>query len=62
VILAGGQAGFSLHVSDSIRPLKQWPRGHRIFALSSGPPVDMTVYRYSTAAGSPHLAAVCSSM
>jgi hypothetical protein len=39
-----------------------WPRGHRIFALSSGPSVDVTVYRYPTAAGSPHRAAPPPSM
>jgi len=49
-------------VSDSSGPLKQWPRGHRILALSSGPSVEETAYRYSTAAGSPHLAAPCLSM
>ena len=31
-------------------------------ALSSGPSVEETVYRYSTAAGSPHLAALPESM
>jgi hypothetical protein len=49
-------------VSDSSGPLKQWPRGHRTLALSSGPSVEDTVYRYSTAAGRPHLAVPCLSM
>jgi hypothetical protein len=35
-------------------PLNQWPRGHLILALSSGPSVDLMVYRASTSAGSPH--------
>jgi hypothetical protein len=42
-------------VSASIGPLNQWPSGHRILALSSGPPVDRIVYRWVTSAGSPHL-------
>jgi hypothetical protein len=33
----GWQAGT---MSDSIGPLNQWPRGHLIFALSSGPSED----------------------
>jgi hypothetical protein len=44
-------------VRDSISPLNQWPRGHLILALSSGPSVDLTMYRASTSAGSPHRAA-----
>ena len=35
-------------------PLNQWPRAHLILALSSGPSVDLMVYRASTSAGSPH--------
>jgi hypothetical protein len=46
----------------STGPLNACPRGHRIFALSSGPSVDVIVYRYSTAAGSPHRAAPPESM
>jgi hypothetical protein len=38
-------------------PLNQWPRGHLILTLSSGPSVDVMVYRASTSAGSPHRAA-----
>jgi hypothetical protein len=38
-------------------PLNQWPRG-LILALSSGPSVDLTVYRISTLAGTPHRAAL----
>jgi hypothetical protein len=34
-------------------PLNQWPRGHLILALSSGPSVDPIVYHVSTWAGSP---------
>ena len=39
-------------------PLNQWPRGHLILALSSGPSVDLMVYRASTSAGSPHRTAL----
>src|SRR5690242_15196577 len=35
-------------------PLNQWPRGHLILALGSGPSVEPRVYRSSTSAGSPH--------
>jgi len=35
-------------------PLNQWPRGHLILALSSGPSVDLIVYHVSTSARSPH--------
>ena len=35
-------------------PLKRWPRAHLILALSSGPSVELRMYRYSTPAGSPH--------
>src|SRR5580704_5326610 len=51
---ATGASGRSSSVSDSTGPLNQWPRGHRIRALSSGPSVDLIRYRSSTAAGSPH--------
>jgi hypothetical protein len=35
-------------------PLKQWPTGHLIMALSSGPSVERMVNRHLTSAGSPH--------
>jgi hypothetical protein len=38
----------------SMGPLNQWPRGHLILALSSGPSVDPMVYHVSTSARSPH--------
>jgi hypothetical protein len=44
-------------IRDSMGPLNQWPRGHLILTLSSGPSVDPMVYRSSTSAGSPHRAA-----
>src|SRR5215470_7537388 len=44
-------------VSDSSGPLNQWPTGHRIFMLSSGPSDDWTTYWSSTSAGSPHRSA-----
>ena len=47
--------GTGAPISDSSGPLNQWPRGHRILALSSGPSVEVTVYRCSTSAGSPHV-------
>jgi len=34
-------SGRSPNVSDSTGPLNQWPRGHRILVLSSGPSVDL---------------------
>jgi hypothetical protein len=34
-------SGRSPGVSDSTGPLNQWPRGHRILALSSGPSVEL---------------------
>jgi len=36
-------------------PLKKWPAGHLIVALSSGPSVESMRYLHSTYAGSPHL-------
>src|SRR5207344_2412126 len=44
-------------VRYSISPLNQWPSGHMILALSSGPSVEFMMYRTSTSAGSPHRAA-----
>lgn len=38
-------------------PLRWWPRGHVILALSSGPSVELVMYRRRTSAGSPHRAA-----
>ena len=38
-------------------PLKWWPRGRVIVALSSGPSVELMMYRPPTSAGSPHRAA-----
>ena len=35
-------------------PLNQWPRGHLILALSSGPSVEPVVYRATASAGRPH--------
>ena len=35
-------------------PLKRWPAGHLIMALSTGPLVEFTMYRHCTYAGSPH--------
>jgi hypothetical protein len=40
--------------SESSGPLNQCPRGQQIFALTSGPSDDWTVYQYCTSAGSPH--------
>ena len=37
--------------------LKWWPRGHVILALSSGPSVELMMYRIAASAGSPHRAA-----
>jgi len=42
-------------VKDSMGPVNQWPTGHLIMALSSGPSVERTVNRHLTSAGSPHL-------
>jgi hypothetical protein len=39
-------------------PLNQWPRGHLILALSSGPSVETALYRASTLAGSLHRTAL----
>jgi hypothetical protein len=41
-------------VRDSMDPLKQWPTGHLIMALSSGPSVERMMNRHLTSAGSPH--------
>ena len=38
-------------------PLRWWPRGHVIVTLSSGPSVELMMYRPPTSAGSPHRAA-----
>ena len=42
-------------------PLNQWPAGHLIMALSTGPSVERMVNRHLTSAGSPHLMAPSSS-
>lgn len=40
-------------------PLKWWPAGHAIMALSRAPSVERMVYRYLISAGSPHHTARC---
>jgi hypothetical protein len=42
--------------------LKWWPRGQEILAHSSGPLVELIVYRVTISAGSPHRAAPSRSM
>jgi hypothetical protein len=42
-------------------PLKKWPEGHLIMALSSGPSVEFMMNRHLTSAGSAHLTASSSS-
>jgi len=45
------------HISsarNSIGPLNQWPDGHLIVALSTGPSDDSAIYRLRTSAGSAH--------
>src|SRR5580698_9424184 len=58
--LAAGSRSLT-QVSDSTGPLNMWPSGQRILALSSGPSVDVIVYRSATSAGSPHRAVPCRS-
>src|SRR5260370_14968732 len=62
-LAAGPGSGLWLfcQVRDSTGPLNQWPAGHRIMALSRGPPVERMVSRHVTSAGSPHLTAPSSS-
>src|SRR5258708_14992921 len=62
-LAAGPGSGLWLfcQVRDSTGPLNQWPAGHRIMALSRGPPVERMVNRHVTSAGSPHLTAPSSS-
>jgi hypothetical protein len=60
--LVGAVAGPFSKSKASIGPFNPCPRGHRILALSSGPSVDLIVYRYSTSAGSPQRTAPCLSM
>jgi hypothetical protein len=43
-------------------PLKRWPRAHLILALSSGPSLELRMYRYSASAASPHRVAPSLSM
>jgi hypothetical protein len=40
-------------VRDSMGPLKLWPAGHLIMALSRGPSVERMLNRYLTSAGNP---------
>ena len=46
-----------LEARDSIGPLKLWPDGQRIMALSSGPSLEFMMNLHLTSAGSPHVTA-----